>query len=65
MPYRSVTRASILLLDSGMTPKEVSLRMNVTSPVVSKWRSRYLANGVVGLEDLPRGGLPKALVLAG
>lgn len=62
MPYRSVTWASILLLDSGMTPKEVSLRMNVTTPVVFKWRSRYLANGVDGLEDLPRGGLPKALV---
>lgn len=60
MPYRSVTRASILLLlESGMTPKEVSLRMNVTAPVVFKWRSRYLANGVDGLEDLPRGGCPR------
>ena len=66
MPYRSVTRASILLLlDSGMTPKEVSLRMNVTAPVVFKWRSRYLAKGVVGLEDLPRGGVARALALAG
>lgn len=66
MPYRSVTRASILLLlDSGLTPKEVSLRLNVTAPVVFKWRSRYLANGIDGLKDLPRGGVGRGLSMVG
>jgi|SynMetStandDraft_2_1070026.scaffolds.fasta_scaffold07003_1 transposase len=62
MPYRSVTRATILLLlESGLTPKEVSFRLNISAPVVFKWRSRYLAFGIDGLEDLPRSGLPKNL----
>lgn len=62
LPYRSVTRATILLLlDSGLSPKEVSFRLNISAPVVFKWRSRYLAFGIDGLEDLPRNGLQKVL----
>lgn len=62
LPYRGVTRASILLLlESGLSPKEISFRLNISAPVVFKWRSRYLASGIDGLEDLPRSGLPKVL----
>lgn len=47
MPYRSVT--------SSLTPRWVSMRLNVTASVIFKWRSRCLANGIDGREDLPCG----------
>lgn len=68
LPYRSVTRASILLLlESGLSPKEVSFRLNISAPVVFKWRSRYLALGIDGIEDQPRCGYSKVspMVLGG
>lgn len=62
LPHRSVTRATILLLlESGLSPKEVSFRLNISAPVVFKWRSRYLAFGIDGLDDLPRSGVQKVL----
>ena len=43
-------RARILpLLADGLTPKVVSEQLQVTPPMVFKWRKRYLEAGIEGL----------------
>ncbi|PBW56568.1 IS630 family transposase [Pseudomonas aeruginosa] len=57
-----VQRARILLLlADGVTPKEISEQLLISAPVVFKWRKRYLADGLEGLNDLPRSGQPRKL----
>ncbi|MDR9469457.1 IS630 family transposase [Marinospirillum sp.] len=55
-------RARILLsLNQGMTPKEVSQQLGVSSPNIFKWRNRYKDQGLEGLQDAPRPGQPRKL----
>ncbi|EXF95940.1 endonuclease DDE [Pseudomonas fluorescens HK44] len=55
-------RAKILqLLADGLTPKDVSAQLQISAPVVFKWRKRYLEAGLEGLNDLPRSGQPRKL----
>lgn len=62
LPQSIGRRARILLLlDSGLTPKEISERLQVSAPVVFKWRKRYQEAGHEGLSDLPRSGAPRKL----
>jgi transposase len=62
LPQNLGQRARILLLlASGLTPKQVSDRLEVSAPVVFKWRKRYQEAGLVGLSDLPRSGHPRKL----
>ena len=62
LDQRLAQRAKILLeLDAGMTPRAISEKLDVTAPVVFKWRKRYLEQGVEGLSDLPRPGQPRKL----
>ncbi|WP_256675717.1 IS630 family transposase [Pseudomonas sp. R5(2019)] len=51
----------LLLLADGLTPKDVSHQLQVSAPVVFKWRKRYLEAGLEGLNDLPRSGQPRKL----
>ena len=51
----------LLLLADGLTPKDVSLQLQISAPVVFKWRKRYLEAGLEGLNDLPRSGQPRKL----
>lgn len=44
----------LLLLAGGLTPKDVSHQLQVSTPVVFKWRKRYLEAGLDDLNDLPR-----------
>src|SRR5690606_6996049 len=48
----------LLLLADGFTPKDISHQLQVSAPVVFKWRKRYLEAGLEGLSDLPRSGQP-------
>jgi transposase len=62
LPQNLGQRARILLLlASGLTPKQVSDRLEVSSPLVFKWRKRYQEAGLDGLSDLPRSGHPRTL----
>jgi len=62
LDQRLAQRAKILLeLDAGMTPRAISEKLDVTAPVIFKWRKRYLEQGVEGLNDLPRPGQPRKL----
>lgn len=51
----------LLLLADGFTPKDVSQQLQISAPVVFKWRKRYLEAGLEGLNDLPRSGQPRKL----
>lgn len=55
-------RARIILLSAeGMSKSQISERLEVTGPTVSKWRQRFRQAGVGGLEDAPRSGRPTKL----
>src|SRR5215470_10174749 len=58
LPARVVERARIVLLAAaGEQDKEIARQLNMTSKKVSRWRKRFLAVGLPGLEkDAPRSG---------
>ena len=58
LPVRVAERARIVLLAaSGQPDKEIAAVMAVTPKKVSRWRKRFLALGVAGLQkDAPRPG---------
>lgn len=47
---------AILLSDSGLTGREVALRLNLTPEHVSKLRSRFRTEGIEGLNERPKAG---------
>ena len=62
LPQSLAQRARILLrLADGQSPKEISEQLQVSAPVVFKWRKRYQEAGLEGLNDLPRSGQPRKL----
>ncbi|SED68714.1 Winged helix-turn helix [Pseudomonas anguilliseptica] len=62
LPQSIGQRARILLLlANGLTPKEISEQLQVSAPVVFKWRKRYQETGLEGLSDLRRSGAPRKL----
>jgi len=59
LPYRDVVRAKIILLSAdGLPVDQIALRLNTRREVVWKWRKRFLAEGVTGLEERSRRGRP-------
>ena len=58
-PYRDVIRAKIVLYAAqGLGNDEIAQRLDTPRQVVSKWRKRFFEQGLVGLEERPRGGRP-------
>jgi len=58
-PYFSVIRARIVLLAAeGMTNKDIAEKLDLQPHVVTKWRKRYVEEGLAGLRDRPRTGRP-------
>lgn len=59
---RLAQRALIVLATSeeGMTHAAVARELGTVEATVRRWRGRFEANGVTGLEDAPRSGAPKA-----
>ena len=56
-PHRQVQRARMLLgLADGRTLAAVGAAVGATHDTVASWRDRYLAEGLAGLADRPRGG---------
>ncbi len=59
LPYRDVVRARIVLLASqGLGNDAIAYRLGMPRQIVSKWRQRFHAQRMPGLEDRPRGGRP-------
>jgi len=60
-PYRDVVRAKIVLMAArGLDNDEIAVRLDTNRVIVSKWRKRFYEQGLVGLEERPRGGRPRA-----
>jgi transposase len=60
MPVGLVTRARIVLAaGDGAGTGEIVQRVGVSKPTVIKWRKRYLAEGIGGLDDRAKSGRPK------
>lgn len=57
---RQALRASIVwhLAIDGMDQAEVAAKLNITRKTVAKWKGRFVANRLRGLEDWPRCGAP-------
>src|SRR5580658_5024366 len=70
-PVRLVERARIVLLTAaGKQDKDVAADLGITAHKVARWRKRFLALGIAGLEkDAPRPGrthsIPAARVKRG
>jgi hypothetical protein len=58
-PYRDVIRAKIVLLASqGLSNDVIAARLDTPRQIVSKWRQRFYAQRLPGLDERPRGGRP-------
>jgi transposase len=58
-PYRDVMRAKIVLLAAaGLGNDVIATRLDTPRQIVSKWRHRFFAGRLAGLEEEPRGGRP-------
>jgi len=66
LPVRVAERARIVLFaSSGQQDLEIAVRMAITPKKVSRWRKRFLALGVAGLQkDAPRPGRTPPSALA-
>lgn len=59
LSYREVIRAKIILMAAeGFDNDEIAARLDTRREIVSKWRKRFYEQGLVGLEERPRGGRP-------
>lgn len=65
-PVRQVQRAQIVLeAATGMLNKDIAVELGVTPNTVGRWRRRFAAQRLKGIEkDLPRGGRHPDTVLA-
>jgi hypothetical protein len=45
----------VLLLEEGASYSEIKEKLDITAPIISLWKKRYLAQGVVGLATFIRG----------
>lgn len=61
-----VERARIVLaIADGLGTSAAARRVGVSRPTVIKWRDRFVADGIAGLDDEPRPGRPKTIDDAG
>jgi transposase len=59
LPYRDVVRAKIILMAADdVDNDEIADRLDTRREIVSKWRKRFFEDGLVGLDERPRGGRP-------
>ena len=57
--YRDVVRAKVILLAAeGLKNKEIGRRLDLPRQVVCKWRKRFFAQRLAGLEERSRRGRP-------
>jgi transposase-like protein len=59
--YREVIRAKIVLLAvAGMSDPQIAEKLDITDRTVFKWRRRFAAEGLAGLDEKPRPGRPRS-----
>ena len=58
-PYCQVMRAKVVLLAAqGLDNQSIGLKFDLPRQIVSKWRKRFFALRLAGLEDRSRTGRP-------
>ena len=58
-PYCEVVRARIVLMAAeGLQNKEIAERLSLPVQIVTKWRKRFHAERLAGLNERPRAGRP-------
>jgi transposase len=64
-PHAEVVRAKIVLLAAdGLENTVIAARLDVHVGVVARWRKRFAAEGMGGLEDRRRSGRPRVFAAA-
>jgi hypothetical protein len=59
--HREVIRANVVLLAAeGLSDGEIARRLNCSDKTAGKWRKRFAAEGVAGLDERPRPGRPRS-----
>jgi len=62
LPSGLVQRARIVLACAqGQANQSIASQMGITQATVSKWRTRFSRQGVMGLYDQPRSGAPRSI----
>ena len=60
LPYFQVQRAKMILLAAeGLHNDEIAARLDSRREVVGRWRKRFFAEGLRGLEEQTRPGRPR------
>jgi hypothetical protein len=61
-PWRDRLRAQVVLLAARGRPNaRIAAELRASDDTVRKWRGRFAALGLSGLEDLPRSGWPRRI----
>ncbi|OUL83414.1 helix-turn-helix domain-containing protein [Paraburkholderia hospita] len=61
LPHSLVRRAKIVLMAAdGHTNQEIAAQCELTSPAITHWKKRFVAQGLAGLHDQARPGRPRA-----
>ena len=59
-PYFQVQRAKMILLAAeGLNNDQIAMRLNSRREVVGRWRKRFFADRLAGLEEQARPGRPR------
>jgi transposase len=59
--HREVIRAKVVLLAAeGVSGSEIARRLDCTDKTAAKWRGRFAAEGIAGLDERPRPGRPRS-----
>jgi len=62
LPAGYVFRAKlILMLAEGASYNDIKLRLGTTAPTISRWKRRFLASGLDGLDTVHPGQKPSVL----
>src|ERR1700691_3510632 len=63
LPARLVERAKMLVgCAAGHGVEEIAAQLNVARQTVARWLGRFEAQGMQGMEDAPRSGLPPVIL---
>lgn len=59
LDYRYVIRSKIILMSAeGSKYEEIMNTLDISRPVISKWKRRFVEKRIEGLKDAPRSGKP-------
>jgi putative transposase len=62
LPYSHVRRANIILMsDQGLTNTAIAQKVGLSISVVGMWRNRFIVQGLMGLYDEPKPGVPRSI----